>query len=54
MIIRRGTKTGSNDLNVVYRPCKVDEMLGNKTNKKLIKNACLLYLCHTDAVIFNY
>ena len=39
MIIRRGTKTGSNDLNVVYRPCKVDEMLGNKTDKKLIKNA---------------
>ena len=39
MIIRRETTTGSNDLNVVYRPCKVDEMIGNETNKKIIKNA---------------
>ena len=39
MIIRRETKYGSNDLNIVYRPCKVEEMLGNETNKKLIKNA---------------
>lgn len=30
---------GSNDLNVVYRPCKIDEMVGNETNRKLIKNA---------------
>lgn len=30
---------GSNDLNVVYRPCRVDEMIGNETNKKLIGNA---------------
>ena len=39
MIIRRETKSGSKDLNVVYRPCKVDEMLGNETNKKILKNA---------------
>lgn len=39
MIVRRETKTGSNDLNVIYRPCKIDEMLGNETNKRLIKNA---------------
>lgn len=39
MIIRRETKMGSNDLNVTYRPCKIDEMIGNETNKKLIKNA---------------
>lgn len=39
MIIRRETKSGSNDLNVVYRPCKVDEMIGNETNKRIIKNA---------------
>jgi len=39
MIIRRETITGSNDLNTVYRPCKVDEMIGNETNKKIIKNA---------------
>jgi DNA polymerase III subunit gamma/tau len=39
MIIRRDSTTGSNDLNVVYRPCLVDEMLGNVVNKKIIKNA---------------
>ena len=39
MIIRRETSTGSNDLHVVYRPCKVDELIGNATNKKIIKNA---------------
>lgn len=39
MIIRRESKTGSNDLNVVYRPCTIGEMLGNETNKKLIRNA---------------
>ena len=39
MIIRRESKAGANDLNVVYRPCTVDELLGNETNKKIIKNA---------------
>jgi DNA polymerase III subunit gamma/tau len=39
MIIRRDTTFGSNDLNVAYRPCKVDELIGNETNKKVIKNA---------------
>lgn len=39
MIIRRESTTGSNDLNVVYRPCTIDELLGNETNKKIIKNA---------------
>ena len=39
MIIRRETKTGSNDLNVVYRPCKIDELIGNETNKRIIKNS---------------
>jgi len=39
MIIRRESKLGSNDLNVVYRPCRVDEMVGNETNKTLIRNA---------------
>lgn len=39
MIIRRGTSSGSNDLNVVYRPCIVDELLGNELNKKTLKNA---------------
>lgn len=39
MIIRRETIAGSNDLNTVYRPCKVDEMIGNETNRKIIKNA---------------
>ena len=39
MIIRRETKMGSNDLNVVYRPCTVDELVGNDTNKRVIKNS---------------
>lgn len=39
MIVRRETKMGSNDLNTVYRPCRVDEILGNETNKKIIRNA---------------
>jgi DNA polymerase III delta prime subunit len=39
MIIRRETKSGSNDINVVYRPCKIEELIGNETNKRIIKNA---------------
>lgn len=39
MIIRREVFNRSNDLNVSYRPCKVDEMIGNETSKKIIKNA---------------
>lgn len=39
MIIRRDTSTGSNDLNVVYRPCTVDEIISNDINKNLIRNA---------------
>jgi len=39
MIIRRQSNLGSNDLNVVYRPCVADEMLGNESNKAFIKNA---------------
>ena len=38
MIIRRESRSGSNDLHVVYRPCKADEIIGNETNKRLIKN----------------
>ncbi len=39
MIIRRESKAGANDLNVVYRPCTIDELLGNETNKRIIKNS---------------
>lgn len=39
MIIRRETRNGSNDLSVVYRPCKVDELIGNDINKSILKNA---------------
>lgn len=39
MLTRRSFSTGSNDLNVVYRPFTPDEMLGNDTNKKFIKQA---------------
>ena len=37
MLVRRETRTGSNDFNVIYRPLKVDEMLGQETNCKMIK-----------------
>lgn len=37
MLVKRETRTGSNDFNVIYRPLKVDEMLGQETNCKLIK-----------------
>lgn len=37
MLVRRETRTGSNDLNVIYRPLKLDEMLGQETNRKMAK-----------------
>lgn len=37
MIIKRESKTGSNDLHVVFRPCLIDEMLGQETNKNIIQ-----------------
>lgn len=39
MIVRRESNNGSNDLHVVYRPCKIDELLGNEMSKTLIRNA---------------
>ena len=39
MIIRRESSGGSNDLNVVYRPCTVDELIGNEMGKRLLRNA---------------
>ncbi len=37
MLVRRETKTGSNDFNVIYRPLTVDEMLGQETNRRIVK-----------------
>lgn len=37
VLFRAETRTGSNDLNVVYRPLKINQMLGNETNRKMIK-----------------
>lgn len=37
MLVRRDSRTGANDLNTVYRPCTVDEMLGNPTNVNMIR-----------------
>lgn len=39
MIIRRETVNGANDLKTVYRPCTVDEFIGNEVGKKIIKNS---------------
>ncbi len=38
MLIRRETNTGSNDLHIVYRPCSIDELVGNTVIKKVLKN----------------
>ena len=38
MLIRRETRTGSDDLQIVYRPYKVSEIIGNETNKNILKN----------------
>ena len=38
MLVRRETRTGSNDLNVLYRPLKVDEMLGQETNCRVVQS----------------
>jgi DNA polymerase-3 subunit gamma/tau len=37
ILVRRETSTGSNDFNVLYRPLKVGEMLGQETNCNMIK-----------------
>ena len=39
MIIKRETTNGANDLKTVYRPCTVDEFIGNEVNKRIIKNS---------------
>jgi len=37
MLVKRISRTGANDLNTVYRPCTVDEILGNKTNVNILR-----------------
>jgi DNA polymerase-3 subunit gamma/tau len=37
MLVKRTSRTGANDLNTVYRPCTVDEVLGNKTNVNILR-----------------
>lgn len=37
MLIRRESRTGANDLNTIYRPCTVAEVLGNDTNVNIIR-----------------
>ncbi len=37
MLVRRESKTGANDLHTIYRPCTVDEVLGNRTSVNIIK-----------------
>lgn len=38
MLVKRESNIRSNSLNTVYRPCTVDEILGNDENKKLLNN----------------
>jgi DNA polymerase-3 subunit gamma/tau len=37
MLVRREARTGANDLHTVYRPCTVDEILGNQTNVNILR-----------------
>lgn len=37
MLVRRDSRTGANDLHTVYRPCTVDEVLGNQANINTIR-----------------
>lgn len=37
MIVKRKSRTAGNDIQTVYRPCKLNEFFGNKTNKNIIK-----------------
>jgi len=37
MIIKRESRTGANDLQTIYRPCRIDEMVGHETNKNVIR-----------------
>lgn len=39
MIVKRYSNNGSNDLHVVYRPCKVSEIVGNKASKNILRNS---------------
>jgi len=36
MVFRHESATGSKDLNVVYRPYKLEDLLGNESNKRII------------------
>jgi len=36
MLIKRVTDTGGNDLRTIYRPCTLDELLGNKELKRVL------------------
>lgn len=38
MLIRRETNAGADDLITVYRPCSIQEVLGNTDTKNMIKN----------------
>lgn len=38
MLIKRTMTSGANDLNTVYRPCTVQEVIGQDINKKIIEN----------------
>lgn len=38
MLIKRTMPSGANDLHTVYRPCSVQEVIGQETNKKVIEN----------------
>jgi DNA polymerase III subunit gamma/tau len=38
MLVRRDSRSGANDFITAFRPCKVEELYGQITNKNLLKN----------------
>ena len=41
MLVRRQSNNGGNDLHTVYRPCTIEEIVGNNLVKKLLSNHIL-------------
>jgi DNA polymerase III subunit gamma/tau len=37
MLIRRETRSGANNITTTYRPCSIDEMYGQETNKNILR-----------------
>ncbi|RLC98838.1 MAG: hypothetical protein DRI46_10610 [Chloroflexi bacterium] len=39
MLIRRETRNGANNITTIYRPCSIEELYGQETNKNILKKS---------------